>query len=49
MSEFGSGGARADGKALVNASDVAVSKDGKHVYVMSLNSGVAVFVRQKKK
>jgi hypothetical protein len=49
VSETGSGGACADGKSLVTAREVAVSKDGKHVYAASSASrAVAVFVRQKK-
>jgi 6-phosphogluconolactonase (cycloisomerase 2 family) len=45
-SEDGSGGACADGKALVEASSVAVSVDGKHVYVASRTAdAVAVFRR----
>src|SRR5262249_47619489 len=48
VSETGSGGACADGKALKSAGNVAVSNDGKSVYVASLSSGaVAVFARQR--
>jgi DNA-binding beta-propeller fold protein YncE len=44
VSNNGSGGACADGKALFNAYSVAVSPDGKNVYAVS-NSGIAVFAR----
>jgi 6-phosphogluconolactonase (cycloisomerase 2 family) len=48
ISETGSGGNCVDGKALVAANDVAVSPDGKHVYVASLSSdAIAVFSRDK--
>jgi DNA-binding beta-propeller fold protein YncE len=47
VSETGTSGACADGKALRNAGAVAVSNDGKSVYVASFTSGaVAVFARQ---
>ena len=39
VSDSGSGGACQDGKALVGAQDVAVSSDGKRVYVASGDSG----------
>jgi DNA-binding beta-propeller fold protein YncE len=45
VSETGSAGACADGKALADASGVAVSADGKNVYVASYSGGVAVFRR----
>jgi DNA-binding beta-propeller fold protein YncE len=46
ISETGSGGACADGKALDGASGVAVSADGKSVYVASqLSDAVARFTR----
>jgi 6-phosphogluconolactonase (cycloisomerase 2 family) len=45
VSEDGSGGC-ADGKALVNHRSIAVSPNGKHVYVASQSSSaVAVFAR----
>ncbi len=47
ISDDGSGGTCANGKALFNARRVAVSSDGKHVYVAALNGGVAVFARNK--
>ena len=48
VSETGSGGDCADGKALDNASDVAVSDDGENVYVASvLSEAVAVFARDE--
>jgi DNA-binding beta-propeller fold protein YncE len=47
VSDTGSGGACAVGKALDVASAAAVSADGKNVYVASFNSdAVAVFTRQ---
>jgi DNA-binding beta-propeller fold protein YncE len=53
VSDDGSGGACADGNALAGAQGVAVSSDGKNVYVASTSSGggpgaVVVFARQKK-
>jgi len=46
ISEDGSGGECADGKALVGASSVAVSQDGRNVYVASPGSNaIAVFAR----
>ena len=46
VSETGTGGACADGKALDFAAGLAISPDGKSVYVASLNSdAVAVFQR----
>jgi len=51
VSDDGSGGACADGNALAGAQGVAVSSDGKNVYVVSSETGagaVAVFTRQKK-
>lgn len=46
VSETGSGGTCADGKALDNANWIAVSADGQSVYVSSTGSGaVAVFRR----
>lgn len=46
VSESGNGGACADGKALESGWSVAVSADGKNVYVASsLSSAVAVFRR----
>lgn len=46
VSETGSAGTCTDGKALDGAQAVAVSADGKHVYVTSLrNDAVAVFRR----
>ena len=46
VSEDGTGGACADGKGLNGAISVAVSRDGRHVYVASeLSDGVAVFSR----
>lgn len=46
VSESGTSGACQDGKALVGAQDVAVSSDGKRIYVASGGSGaVAVFNR----
>jgi hypothetical protein len=48
VSEAGTGGACADGRALDGAFAVAVSKDGKHVYVGSnLSAAVAAFARAK--
>src|SRR5262249_23288938 len=48
VSETGSGGDCVDGKALRSAGGVAVSADGRSVYVASLSSGaVAVFARQR--
>lgn len=41
-SEDGTGGECADGKALRLTSGVAVSRDGKHVYVTADDSGAAV-------
>jgi DNA-binding beta-propeller fold protein YncE len=47
VSEAGSGGACADGKALNHAAEVAVSADGKSVYVASFGSdAVATFARE---
>ncbi len=47
-SEDGSGGTCVDGKALDGAVALAISKDGKHVYVGATTSGaVAVFAREK--
>jgi 6-phosphogluconolactonase (cycloisomerase 2 family) len=49
VSEDGSGGECTDGKALAGASKVAVSADGKHVYVASPGGdAVAIFARDKK-
>jgi DNA-binding beta-propeller fold protein YncE len=49
VSETGTSGDCTDGKGLDSAAGVAVSKDGKHVYVASPNSdAVAIFVRNKK-
>ncbi len=46
VSEDGTGGSCADGKALVNPETVTVSPDGRHVYVASYFShAVAVFSR----
>lgn len=46
VSEDGSGGDCADGKALISARSVAVSPNGKHVYVASRSSkSVAIFRR----
>jgi 6-phosphogluconolactonase (cycloisomerase 2 family) len=46
VSETGSGGACADGKALNGANSVALSADGKNVYVASeVSDAVAVFAR----
>jgi DNA-binding beta-propeller fold protein YncE len=46
VSETGSGGACADGKALDGASSVKVSGDGKNVYLASITSdAVAAFSR----
>ena len=46
VSETGTGGLCANGKALDGAQSVAVSPDGKHVYVASFGSAaVAVFMR----
>jgi DNA-binding beta-propeller fold protein YncE len=46
VSETGSGGACADGKALDNGGGaMTVSGDGKNLYVASQGSGVAVFAR----
>jgi DNA-binding beta-propeller fold protein YncE len=48
VSEDGTGGDCADGKALSGATSVAVSPDGKHVYVASnFIDAVAVFSRNK--
>lgn len=48
VSETGSGGACADGKALDNPIGIAVSPDGKYVYVASaVSNAVAVFARNK--
>jgi hypothetical protein len=48
VSETGTGGDCADGRALDAARSVAVSPDGKHVYVASANSSaVVVFAREK--
>jgi 6-phosphogluconolactonase (cycloisomerase 2 family) len=50
VSEDGTSGECTDGKGLASATSVAVSKDGKHVYVASFGShAVAIFARQKKK
>jgi DNA-binding beta-propeller fold protein YncE len=47
VSDTGSGGVCSDGKALNGPIDVAVSADGKSVYVVShLNNAVAAFARQ---
>jgi DNA-binding beta-propeller fold protein YncE len=49
VSEEGSDGACADGKALGNASSISVSSDGRSVYVASEESGaVAVFARDRR-
>ena len=49
VSETGTGGACRDGKALENAGAVAVSDDGKSVYVASFGSdAVAVFARERR-
>jgi DNA-binding beta-propeller fold protein YncE len=45
VTEYDSGGTCADGKALAGAYAVAVSADGKNVYVASYSSGMAVFDR----
>jgi 6-phosphogluconolactonase (cycloisomerase 2 family) len=46
VSESGSGGTCADGRGLSGAISVAVSRDGRHVYVASeLSNAVAVFSR----
>jgi 6-phosphogluconolactonase (cycloisomerase 2 family) len=46
VSETGSGGVCADGRALIQPRSVAVSRDGKNVYVASgLSDAVAVFSR----
>ncbi len=46
VSEDGTGGACADGKGLNGAISVAVSRDGRHVYVASeVSNAVAVFSR----
>jgi 6-phosphogluconolactonase (cycloisomerase 2 family) len=48
VSETGTGGTCVDGAALDGADSVAVSADGKHLYVAATNSGaVAVFGRNK--
>jgi DNA-binding beta-propeller fold protein YncE len=48
VSETGTGGACADGVALASPSSVAVSPDGRNVYVASsLTDGVAAFARDK--
>jgi DNA-binding beta-propeller fold protein YncE len=48
VSDDGSGGICADGRALVQASAIAVSSDGKNVYVASTQSdAVAIFARAK--
>jgi DNA-binding beta-propeller fold protein YncE len=48
VSEDGSGGACADGKALVDAVGVGMSTDGRSIYVASASSSraVAVFARE---
>ena len=46
LSEDGSGGSCADGKALMKPESVTVSPDGRSVYVASAN-GVAVFYRDQ--
>ncbi len=49
VSESGSGGECADGKALDGVNGVAMSRNGKHVYVASvLGDAIAVFARDKK-
>ena len=49
ISEDGSGGECADGKALVGANSVAISQDGRNVYVASRGSNaIAVFARDSK-
>jgi DNA-binding beta-propeller fold protein YncE len=49
VSEDGSGGACTDGAGLAGARSVAVSPDGKHVYVASSGSdAVAAFLRAKR-
>jgi DNA-binding beta-propeller fold protein YncE len=45
VSETGSGGTCANGKALDNANGLAVSPDGESVYVASTSNAVAVFRR----
>jgi DNA-binding beta-propeller fold protein YncE len=48
VSEDGTGGACADGTALLHAASVAVRPDGKHVYAASqVSDAVAVFARDK--
>ena len=48
VSETGSGGDCVDGKALDGANSVAVSPDGKHLYVASaFSDAVAIFARNK--
>jgi len=48
VSDDGTGGLCADGRALYGATSVAVSPDGSHVYVVSwARSAVAVFARDK--
>ena len=50
VSETGTSGDCTDGKGLGQPSGAAVSKDGKHVYVMTnIGNAVAIFARQKKK
>jgi 6-phosphogluconolactonase (cycloisomerase 2 family) len=45
VSEDGTGGACADGKGLIGAISVAVSRDGRHLYVAAGGDSVAVFSR----
>ncbi|MGZ8520823.1 MAG: lactonase family protein, partial [Candidatus Binatia bacterium] len=45
VSEDGTGGTCADGKGLIGAISVALSRDGRHVYVASGGDAVAVFSR----
>lgn len=44
----GSGGLCASGRALDGANGVAVTRDGKHVYVAAINGGLAIFARNSK-
>jgi DNA-binding beta-propeller fold protein YncE len=47
VSEDGAGGACADGVGLIVADSVAVSRDGRNVYVASEGNAVAVFARDR--
>ena len=49
VSEDGTGGECAEGSSLIGTADVAISRDGRHVYVASfVSDAVAVFTRDRR-